>query len=396
MTSLFDSIDHFQTRMRGVMLPFWASRGFISDLGQFGEKANLNGELVRDAPLRAMVQARQIYVYTNAERTGEIKGCAEKAIRALDCLLTRYAEDGDLKRGLAFSISPAGDIVSNVRDSYAHAFALFALASAFRLTGDRKLFRAVEALMAFIDDKLWDHRAGGLFDRYPDPGVTKLQNPLMHMLEAYLALHEAWPDGGFLDRAGDIVRLFRERLFRPDIGVILEKYRADWSTELGPDTFFEPGHQFEWAWLLAWYDDLAGTDHGHFGHELWRSACKEGIAPGVPCPDEIAFEPGLSKRTSRVWPHAEGIKAAMIRHEAGEAGAAEVAGGLLATLNAYFLGTPFPAGWMDRVGGNGEPIADVVPASTLYHLYSAFKETTRVATRKTCSLSPGQVDYVQH
>lgn len=396
MSSLFDSIDKFQTRMRDVMLPFWASRGFIADLGQFGEKAGLNGELVHDAPLRAMVQARQIYVYSNAERTGEMKGCGEKALQALDALLTRYAEDGDLKRGLAFSISPAGDVVSNVRDSYAHAFALFALASAFRLSGDRKLFGAVEALMAFVDDKLWDHQAGGLFDRYPDPGAAKLQNPLMHMLEAYLALHEAWPDGGFLDRAGDIIRLFRERLFRPDHGVILEKYRTDWSVELGPETFFEPGHQFEWAWLLAWYDDLAGTDHEQFRHALWRSGCREGTAPGALCPDEIAFDPGLSKRSSRVWPHAEGIKAAMIRHEAGEAGAAEVAGGLLATLNASFLGTPFPAGWMDRVAANGAPMADVVPASTLYHLYSAFKETTRVATRETYSLSPGQVDHVQH
>jgi mannose-6-phosphate isomerase len=396
MAALFDSFDDFHKRMRGVILPFWATSGFITRLGQFHERAALSGELVEDAPLRAMVQARQIYVYTNAERTGEMKGSGEKALQALDALLTRYAEDRDLKRGLAFSISPAGDVVSDVRDSYAHAFALFALASAFRLTGDRKLFGAVEALMAFIDDKLWDHQAGGLFDRYPEPGVTKLQNPLMHMLEAYLALHEAWPDGGFLDRAGDIVRLFRERLFRPELGVILEKYRADWSTELAPETFFEPGHQFEWAWLLAWYDNLAGTDHGQFRQELWRSACRVGIAPGVPCPDEIASNPGLSKRTSRVWPHAEGIKAAMVRYEAGDAGAAEVASGLLAPLNSFFLGTPFPAGWMDRVAANGDPLAEMVPASTLYHLYSAFKETTRVVTRDTFSPGLKRVERAEH
>lgn len=396
MAAPLDLFDGFHTRMRGVILPFWISNGFMPRLGQFCERTNLKGDPVQDVPLRAMVQARQIYVYSNAERTGEMKGGGEKAIQALAVLLERYSEDGDLKKGLAFSISPAGDIVSEVRDTYAHAFALFALASAFRLTGDQKLFRATEALVAFIDDKLWDRQTGGLFDRYPDPGATKLQNPVMHMLEAYLALHEAWPEGGFLDRAADIVRLFRERLFQPDLGVILEKYRADWTTELAPETFFEPGHQFEWAWLLAWYDRLAGTDHDHIRQQLWTSGCKGLIGPALPCADEIAFDPGLSKRTSRAWPHAEGLKAAVIRYESGDPGAAAVLAGLLATLDSFFLGTPFPAGWMDRVAANGDPIADVVPTSTLYHLYSAFKETTRVVTRETYSLDPKRGERAQH
>lgn len=385
MTSLFDLLDGFHQRMRGVILPYWASEGFLQRLGQFCERTNLKGEPSQDAPLRAMVQARQIFVYTNAERTGEMHGGGERALIALDSLLSRYSEDGDLSKGLAYSISPAGDIVSDVRDSYTHAFALFALASAFRLTKERRLFQAVEALLAFTDARLADGQ-GGLFDCYPNPGSAKLQNPVMHMLEAYLALHEAWPDRGFLDRAADIVRLFRERLFQPGSGVLLEKYGADWTAgEPAAETFFEPGHQFEWAWLLNWYDTLAGTDHRQFSGRLWTTACADGLAPGWFCLDEVAVDPKLSKRSSRAWPYTEGIKAAVLRREGGDRSADEVFAGLLTALDSFFLGRPFPAGWIDRVTANGDPISEMVPTSTLYHLYSAFKETTRVVRHEICS-----------
>jgi mannose-6-phosphate isomerase len=254
------------------------------------------------------------------------------------------------------------------------------------LTGDQKLFDAVEAITAFIDDQLIDERAGGLFDCYPNPRAAKLQNPVMHMLEAFLALHEAWPDRGFLDRAGAIVHLFRKRLFQPKSGIIVEQYQRDWTAAPAvPGTYFEPGHQFEWAWLLRWYDIMSGKNHEFFEDRLWLAACERGMKPDGLCLDEVAVDPTLSKRTHRLWPHTEGIKAAIGRSERGDAGAEEVLTRLLGALNSNFLGRPFPAGWTDRVDPDGNSIIDMVPASTLYHLYSAFKETSRAATKEPCS-----------
>jgi mannose/cellobiose epimerase-like protein (N-acyl-D-glucosamine 2-epimerase family) len=381
MPALFGLFDRFNKAMREIILPFWAAEGFVRNIAQFGERTDFNGEIIRDVPLRAMVQARQIYVYSDAERTGEMRGGGERALEALETLLTRYSEDRDLTRGLAFSVSLHGNIVSSVRDSYTHAFVLFALASAFQLTQETNLLRAVDALIAFIDNRLTDDHASGLLDRYPNPGILKLQNPMMHMLEAFLALHEAWPDRGFLDRAAVIVRLFRERLFQPDAGVVFEKYLADWTTmQSVPSSFFEPGHQFEWTWLLNRYDTLAGTRNDEFCERLWVTACEKGLAPGFLCLDEVAVDPMLSKRTSRVWPHTEGIKAAISRRERGDLDAERVLTGQLGILDSVFLGRPFSAGWVDRVAADGQPISDMVPASTLYHLYSAFKETSRSAT----------------
>jgi hypothetical protein len=41
MPSLFDLFDRFDKRMREVILPFWASEGFMPRIGQFGEQTDL-------------------------------------------------------------------------------------------------------------------------------------------------------------------------------------------------------------------------------------------------------------------------------------------------------------------------------------------------------------------
>ena len=381
MTSLPDlptGVATFGRVMREAVLPLWAGPGFLREQGLYCERMNLEGSPVTDAPMRAMVQARQIFVFTHAERTGVMRGVGETALGALGRLLKWFSDGGNLRQGLAFSIAPNGNVVSQSRDAYAHAFILFALASAYRLAPDKKLTAAVDAIVAFMDDRLVDKQFGGVFDRYPDPAVIKLQNPLMHLLEAYLALHEAWPDRGFLERAGNVVALFRDRLFRTEHGVLLECYAVDWSAPEPPEpsAFFEPGHQYEWAWLLQWYDGLAGTDHSAIANRLWHSACDKGLSPDGLCVDEVAFDPALTKRGHRVWPHSEGVKAAMVRRRLGDSGSDKVLAVLLNALNTVFLARPFPGGWVDRVDADGNPQVDMVPASTLYHLYSAFIATS--------------------
>lgn len=379
---LAHSIGWFNKHVSGVILPFWVSEGFLAKSGLFCERMNQRGEPIQDVPLRAMVQARQVYVYSDAERTGAMKGAGERALEAIDTLLTRYADGADLSRGLAFSVSSSGEIISPVRDTNTHAFILFALASCYQLTKDRKFVAAIDAITRFIEERLVDEGGGGLFISETETSGAKLQNPMMHMLEAYLALHEALPDRGFLDRASRIVCLFRERLFQPEIGVLFEKYHQDWSIErTDPLPPFEPGHQFEWDWLLRWYDSLSGTNHEVFADEIWDSACNRGLTAEWLCLDEVAVDPALSKHTHRVWPHTEGVKAAVCRWEGGDLKAADVLIGLLGALDSCFLGQPFAAGWIERVTAERIPIADMVPASTLYHVYSAFNETSRAAKK---------------
>ena len=46
-----------------------------------------------------------------------------------------------------------------------------------------------------------------------------------------------------------------------------------------------------------------------------------------------------------------------------------------------YLSTPIPAVWLERFTADGQPDADDVPASTLYHIFLAFSEVLRLQDR---------------
>ncbi len=52
--------------LQGAALPLWATSGFNERYGRFEERLDLWGRPLMDVPLRLMVQARQIHVYSMA------------------------------------------------------------------------------------------------------------------------------------------------------------------------------------------------------------------------------------------------------------------------------------------------------------------------------------------
>ncbi len=375
-----DHIQAYQHRMRAEILPFWADAGFDQDCGVFRERFDFSGCDCPAVPRRAMVQARQIYVYSTAAKDGVFREGGDLAARAMQSLFDLYLDEQDPRRGFAFSIDAAGNSASEIRDSYTHAFVLFSLAALYRLTGEKRLLSVAESTLQFIDRHLICPDHGGLLDRQPSSETVKRQNPLMHFLEACLALHEAAPGGPYLERAGRIVDLFEERLFQPEAGALPEVFAADWSLDPAATACFEPGHHFEWIWLLDRFRRLGGRVVAQTEDRLWDSARACGVDPRGWCYDAVNLDQSPLKRSTRLWPHAEGAKAGVARHAAGEAQGLSFCCRMLQTLNETFLGRPFPGGWIDHFDAGLEPIIDYVPASSLYHLYGAFREVVRLRT----------------
>ena len=369
-------LARLRLRLDDAILPFWSSQGFDPSCDMFHERFDFAGRPVADLPRRTMVQARQIYVCSQATLRGMVPDGGALAERALRTLLDHACDGDDGQAGFAFALHPGGRVQSDVRDSYAHAFVLFALASAYRLSGEPRLRRVIERTLGFIDRCLVDPLHGGLFDRYPDPSPAKAQNPQMHLLEAYLALHDAMPDGPFLEQAGGVVDRFSRQMFRADPGVLPEVFGPDWTPS--GDTTYEPGHHFEWAWLLDRHRAATGIPLPEAADILWSTACEAGVAASGLIFDEVGFDRRPRKSGHRLWPHAEAVKAAAVRVAAGQSSAEPVLAAMLRVLNDTFAGRPFAGGWIDRVGPEGEILLDFVPASSLYHLYGAWAEADRL------------------
>ncbi|HWI86563.1 MAG TPA: AGE family epimerase/isomerase [Sphingomonas sp.] len=345
-------------------LPFWAERGFDAAGGRFHERLDRNGDPIA-VPHRAMVQARQIFVFAHAAELGWSPAGARLAEVAMASLLRDFADHGPDETCFAFSIDPAsGGTISPVRDAYAHAFVLLSIATLYRLNGDRHLIEIADRTIRFIERRLGDPVYGGLFDALPAP-AGKRQNPHMHLLEAYLALEHAAPGRGYIERAAGLIDLFR-RHFLAD-GVLREYFERDWTA--AEPAIWEPGHHFEWVWLLGEYATLTGEDLSAAADDLYRSAIVHGVASDDMIVDQVAtHDRAVIKPSCRVWPHIEAIKAAATREGAGDPAARPFAESMAARLLGTFLDRPFAGGWIDHVAADAAPLVEHVPASTLYHL----------------------------
>ena len=355
-------------------LPLWASRGFDAGAGRFRERLTLSGEPI-DVPHRAMVQARQIYVFAHAAELGWFPQGGPLAEVAMASLRRDFCAEASDQASFAFSIHPAGGrVASPVRDAYAHAFVLFSIAALYRLNGDHRLLDLADRIVNFIDMDLADRTHGGLHDCVPAASGSKRQNPHMHLLEAYIFLEKAAPGHGYIERAADLVALFERCLFKADRQVLLEHFSPDWSAHPDParTTTVEPGHHFEWVWLLGEYTRLTGIATAHWTGPLFDMARRHGLSDTGLIFDELAAaDRSVLKNAHRLWPHTEAIKAAATRHADGDAGAAAMAGDMTAILFDRFLDRPFPGGWIDHIDAGGAPLVDHVPASSLYHLFLA-------------------------
>jgi mannose-6-phosphate isomerase len=289
--------------------------------------------------------------------------------------------------GFAFSADADGRTVSFARDAYTHAFILFAIAWLYRLNGDPRLLKIADETTQFIKSSLGDPAYGGVFDEFPLKDRNKRQNPHMHLLEAFLALEESAPGQGYIERARDLVEVFKARLFSPGAGVLLEFFAEDWSAH--PDTtksrVWEPGHQYEWVWLLREYEKLTGENLGSWIESLYLAARTHGSAANGLLFDEVATDMNVLKRSNRIWPHTEAAKATVAQYLSGDAEAPEFGAAMIARLMENFLDRPFEGGWIDHIDAARQPLVDYVPASSLYHLFLAAAEMNRGFPANLCA-----------
>ena len=101
----------------GSALPVWSTQGFDVAAERFRERLDERGAPV-DVPHRAMVQARQIYVYAQAHLLGWHDDGAELADRAMCSLERDFAHESAGETSFAYSIDGRGGIASDVRDAY--------------------------------------------------------------------------------------------------------------------------------------------------------------------------------------------------------------------------------------------------------------------------------------
>lgn len=355
------AVERYVAWVADSALPYWAQKRPNMIL-PFAEQLDRAGHSAWPGYLRLRVIARQVSVYAQAADAGLTWALpvAENGWQAM----VRYF--WSTVSGWHARVGSNGQAVDTEFTLYDQAFALYACAHWARVSGAQEPVDMACRTLDLIDRRLRLNEQPGW--RTASDNQDHDQNSHMHFLEALLALRDVAPEWRIRGRIEEILDLLATRMVDPNSGAVLEWFGMRWQPAQDGGVV-EPGHQYEWAWLLA-------------------RAERAGFACDVPVRSMLAFaddhgwclESGLIydscrpegtvlRPHHRLWPHCEALRAATVfdDSEAGMERAERIAGLIL----EHFVGRPFAEGWVSDLDENGVPMVDTVPASSLYHLFEA-------------------------
>lgn len=379
MTDAFADAQRLRDRLKLWLLddayPLWWRVGADHARGGFFEKIDMSGAPV-EAPRRARVQPRQIYAFAVAGELGWTGPWRQAVEHGLDYYVARYwRPDGFIRTLVSADGAPLDDRV----DLYDQAFGLFALAEVSRVMPERQdaVVLATDLRAALV--ARLKHPVAG-FEESDPRSLPLLANPHMHLLEACLAWVEAGGDAEWRALADEIANLALTRFVDPVSGGVREYYDGDWVPVAGvAGRILEPGHQFEWAWLLLRWGRLSGRQDA-IDAALRLLAIGDG--PGIDSVRGVAIfalldDMSVHDDVARLWAQTERIKAGLLAAEiTGDdrwwATAAAGAEGLM-----LYLDTPVAGLWRDKLQADGRFVDEPAPASSFYHIVLAILELDR-------------------
>jgi mannose-1-phosphate guanylyltransferase/mannose-6-phosphate isomerase len=340
-------------------LPLWWSLGADHDEGGFREQLSLDIAPTH-ADRRMRVQPRQVHVFAEAGVAGWTGPWRQAVQHGLVEMRRRYQRPDGLYRTV---LADNRSVKQETAKLYDQAFVLLALASAHRAGMSREAVQAeATALVGRLRDAL-GHPAGGFREHEAQAFQS---NPHMHLLEAALAWREAAPAPVWNALADELADLALARFIDADGAFVREFFDEDWRP-VSDEVL--PGHQFEWAWLLARHDDA----HLPLAERLYAAGAA-GVDPVRHAAiDVLSGQLTPVRRTARLWPQTERIKAACLfsqrapeRAQSYRADAADACRGLW----RYLEDLP-PGLYRDRQDAAGAFAHEPAPASSLYHLWGA-------------------------
>lgn len=324
---------------------------------------------------RSMLHARQLFLYSHwSVRLGD-----DRYARAADDVFAYLmAHHHDTAQGGWFdSVDLDGRVRERSKHLYSMAFVIFGLSTYGHVLGRQAAIPFIDEALAFLDRTF--AIGDGLYHTKIDADGTAttpvaLQNPHMHLFEALLQLHATSGRADVLARATALFDAVKRTFVRD--GMIIEQVPYGTSPADDVPVIVEPGHQAEWAWLVAWYSDLRGGDAAlrEFGRGLYTHAVELGWDDEIGGVfDEVDPDTrAVVTDTKRFWPILELIKATHVHGTPDSGPSVDVLVDFVLTNYLQPNGL-----WIERRTRQMRVVPGDAPVSSGYHLGLAVSEITR-------------------
>jgi mannose-6-phosphate isomerase len=358
LTALFAAV---QQHFREVIVPLWQGPGWNAELALPYEALDAEHRPLPPQRYRAMACARQLYLFSSLIGEPAVPTAQDRAAALFRSLQQHFhdAEHG----GWFYSIDAYGVPLDKRKDLYTHAFIIFACAHYWAKVREPLVESVLNAALEVVavrfatDDGLYE---ASLDRDWSSLESGPLQNPLMHLAEAFLATLAVRDDADVQTALGTLCNALQRRFIDHQHGVMMEK-------PLGAvDNWFEPGHQFEWFFLLESSPQLKGTLLHSSLERAFVYAEQAGVDPQTGTVSGMLDINGTVRDgTQRIWAQAEYLRALTLRP-----GSQELLGRQLNALQQRFL---HAGGWYECLDAAGTVSRRDMPSTTPYHLATCYR-----------------------
>ncbi|WP_258101406.1 AGE family epimerase/isomerase [Marinoscillum pacificum] len=299
------------------ILSFW-SRKMVDPMGGFYGRIDGQGKLHEQADKAVILNTRILWTYSAAYQiTGNPKHKL-MADRAYEYIAKYFI---DFKNGGVFwSLDNQGQVVSDKKQTYAQAFAIYALSEYHKINEYKRAKDFCLRIFELMEEHTYDVLNNGYLEALnaqwgkladvrlsdKDMNADKTMNTHLHVLEAYTNLYRIWPDQKLKGRLKNLIEVMLDR-FVNDQGHFNLFFTDKWEL-LSHEISF--GHDIEGAWLLCEATEVLGDEEliervNQIAIKMTDAALK-GLDTDGGLMNEAGPE-GITDDDKHWWPQAEAL-----------------------------------------------------------------------------------------
>ncbi len=363
------SLSKLNSCLFNVWIKNW-NDWFIDDSGGFFERLNQDTSPMDIEYKRLVTQCRQIYVNSYAYNNTKSEHFLLAAKHGFDFIVDNYLD----KYGWYFSVTPNGKPFDTHLDLYAHAFVILCLSQYYLATHEKSALilskQTLEFIKSHFKTEIGFYEA--LDNNLQPIARIRRQNPHMHLLEACLSMYEVAEDVAYLQLSDYLITLF-EKFFYQE-GKLLEFFNDNLDTHPEKGHILEPGHHFEWTWLLHKRISLAPSTKNMQGlkqyiKQLFLRGREDGIDTkfgGIY--NEVGCDGDIINPNKRIWVITEAIRAHCVYYaNYKNIETIESLENILTTFKQKYISTN--GNWVEICNEDLSPQTNYMPGTTTYHIF---------------------------
>ena len=356
-------------------LLLWETVGYDSVHGGYMEGLDFASTPLHNSDKRFRIHPRNIFSHTVGTLWGYYDGL-QVAEQAFSDIITQFWLPSG---GFATKADSTNTIIDKAIKTYDHTFVLLSLAWLYKATHKPIYKQWLQKVWEFMKEHL-QNQDGSFINGLDEQGqptqdaIPRLQNPHMHLLEAMLSIVEVFDIEPWKREARKLFSLFSTHIVDTKKGYIQEFFNEDWTPDAHKGHLIEPGHHFEWIWILQKYEMIMNTQIP-FIDTIYQFIISQGINSYGMGYDQMDIEGNpTTPITYRMWVQIELLKAhiAMFRRSQ-DLQYIHNANLVFDILFKHYI--IYKQGiWYDTLNKDLTNITPFSPASTLYHIIIACNE----------------------